>query len=206
MTDSRLDHALDYRFLIMPFRVDYLDLRGLERPKTKIMMNLGNPDEAFALSFIPNDGVGLARQEFNRPTRNLVPVQWTSTCPSAMDTSVKTTGSGAPCRQGLRFLRPLDIETVLASVRKTHRAVVIDEAWRTGSFAAEVSAQITEGALLRSGRSCHAEVQRRGAHSLCQASPGRGAVTTRGHRADGPSNASGLVMSEARPLEIQWRT
>ena len=51
MTDSRLDHALDYRFLIMPFRVDYLDLRGLERPKTKIMMNLGNPDEAFALVF-----------------------------------------------------------------------------------------------------------------------------------------------------------
>jgi transketolase-like protein len=162
MTDSRLDHALDYRFLIMPFRVDYLDLRGLERPKTKIMMNLGNPDEAFALSFIPNDGVGLARQEFNRPTRNLVPVQWTSTCPSAMDTSVKTTGSGAPCRQGLRFLRPLDIETVLASVRKTHRAVVIDEAWRTGSFAAEVSAQITEGAFYDLGapvmRVCSAEV------------------------------------------------
>jgi pyruvate dehydrogenase E1 component beta subunit len=47
----------------------------------------------------------------------------------------------------LRSLRPLDIETVLASVRKTHRAVVIDEAWRTGSFAAEVSAQITEGAF-----------------------------------------------------------
>jgi pyruvate dehydrogenase E1 component beta subunit len=47
----------------------------------------------------------------------------------------------------LRVLRPLDIETVLASVRKTHRAVVIDEAWRTGSFAAEVSAQIIEGAF-----------------------------------------------------------
>ena len=28
------------------------------------MMNVGNPDEAFALSFIPNDGVGLAREEF----------------------------------------------------------------------------------------------------------------------------------------------
>jgi hypothetical protein len=103
MTDSRLDHALDYRFLIMPFRVDYLDLRGLERPKTKIMMNLGNPDEAFALSFIPNDGVGLARQEFNRPTRNLVPVQWTSTCPSAMDTSVKTTAPARHADKGCGF-------------------------------------------------------------------------------------------------------
>ena len=35
-----------------------------ERPKTKIMMNVGNPDEAFEASFIPNDGVGLAREEF----------------------------------------------------------------------------------------------------------------------------------------------
>lgn len=47
----------------------------------------------------------------------------------------------------LRVLRPLDIDTVLASVRTTHRAVIIDEAWRTGSFAAEISAQIMEGAF-----------------------------------------------------------
>jgi pyruvate dehydrogenase E1 component beta subunit len=47
----------------------------------------------------------------------------------------------------LRVLRPLDIQTVLTSVRKTHRAVVIDEAWRTGSFAAEIAAQIVEGAF-----------------------------------------------------------
>jgi len=45
----------------------------------------------------------------------------------------------------LRVLRPLDQATILASVRKTHRAVVIDEGWRTGSFAAEVIAQIMEG-------------------------------------------------------------
>lgn len=35
-----------------------------ERPRTKVMMNVGNPDEAFEASFIPNDGVGLAREEF----------------------------------------------------------------------------------------------------------------------------------------------
>ena len=45
----------------------------------------------------------------------------------------------------LRVLRPLDVATILASVRKTHCAVIVDEAWRTGSFAAEVSAQIMEG-------------------------------------------------------------
>jgi len=46
------------------FEVERLDLSSLERPRTRIMMNVANPDEAFALSFIPNDGVGLARLEF----------------------------------------------------------------------------------------------------------------------------------------------
>lgn len=47
----------------------------------------------------------------------------------------------------LRVLRPLDIGTILSSIAKTHRAVIIDEAWRTGSFAAEISAQIMEQAF-----------------------------------------------------------
>ncbi|HXX74505.1 MAG TPA: alpha-ketoacid dehydrogenase subunit beta [Nitrospiraceae bacterium] len=47
----------------------------------------------------------------------------------------------------LRVLRPLDRATILASVSRTHRAVIIDEGWRTGSFAAEISAQIMEGAF-----------------------------------------------------------
>ncbi|MCA2981292.1 MAG: alpha-ketoacid dehydrogenase subunit beta [Myxococcaceae bacterium] len=47
----------------------------------------------------------------------------------------------------LRSLRPLDEATFLASVRKTRRAVVVDEAWRTGSLAGEVMARIIEGAF-----------------------------------------------------------
>ncbi len=48
----------------IPFHVEKLDVKEIGRPKTKIMMNVGNPQEAFGLSFIPNDGVGLAREEF----------------------------------------------------------------------------------------------------------------------------------------------
>ncbi|MDO8445455.1 MAG: phosphoenolpyruvate synthase [Deltaproteobacteria bacterium] len=48
----------------LPFHVEKTELGGLKRPRTKIMMNIGNPEEAFSLSFIPNDGVGLARLEF----------------------------------------------------------------------------------------------------------------------------------------------
>ncbi len=49
---------------ILPFHVDTLSLKDLERPKTEIMMNLANPEEAFSFSMIPNDGIGLARLEF----------------------------------------------------------------------------------------------------------------------------------------------
>ncbi|MBI5729076.1 MAG: phosphoenolpyruvate synthase [Candidatus Magasanikbacteria bacterium] len=48
----------------LPFEVEKIELKKLEPTKTKIMMNVGNPDRAFNLSFIPNDGIGLAREEF----------------------------------------------------------------------------------------------------------------------------------------------
>ncbi|MCE9567673.1 MAG: phosphoenolpyruvate synthase [Planctomycetes bacterium] len=41
-----------------------IDLGSLARPKTKVMVNVGNPDQAFALASLPCDGVGLAREEF----------------------------------------------------------------------------------------------------------------------------------------------
>jgi pyruvate,water dikinase len=49
---------------ILPFKIHKVNVKDLKRPKTKIMMNVGNPDRAFEFSFIPNDGVGLAREEF----------------------------------------------------------------------------------------------------------------------------------------------
>ena len=48
----------------LDFEVQRTKLINLTRPRTKVMMNVGNPEEAFSLSFIPNDGVGLAREEF----------------------------------------------------------------------------------------------------------------------------------------------
>jgi pyruvate dehydrogenase E1 component beta subunit len=62
----------------------------------------------------------------------------------------------------LRTLRPLDDATILASVRRTHRAVVVDEGWRSGSLSAEISARITEAAFFDLdapvARVCTAEV------------------------------------------------
>jgi pyruvate,water dikinase len=49
---------------ILKYEIKRTNLKGIKRSKTKIMMNVGNPEQAFDLSFIPNDGVGLAREEF----------------------------------------------------------------------------------------------------------------------------------------------
>ncbi len=47
----------------------------------------------------------------------------------------------------LRTLRPLDVDTIVASVRKTHRAVVIEDDWKFGGFAGEIAAIIMEEAF-----------------------------------------------------------
>ena len=49
---------------LIPYEVEEIALEKLPTTQTKIMMNVGNPEEAFGLSGIPNDGVGLARMEF----------------------------------------------------------------------------------------------------------------------------------------------
>ena len=46
------------------FKLDRREITDSERPETKVMMNVGDPDHAFAVSRLPNDGVGLARLEF----------------------------------------------------------------------------------------------------------------------------------------------
>ncbi|HLC32299.1 MAG TPA: phosphoenolpyruvate synthase [Candidatus Nanoarchaeia archaeon] len=57
------EHGILYEGFLK-FKVDELDLVKIPQTKTKLMMNVGNPDDAFERSFLPNDGVGLAREEF----------------------------------------------------------------------------------------------------------------------------------------------
>lgn len=74
----------------------------------------------------------------------------------------------------LRCLRPLDDATIIASVEKTHRAVIVDEGWRSGGLSAEISARITEQAFWSLDapiqRVCSAEVPIPYARHLEQAS------------------------------------
>jgi len=49
---------------ILKYDVQRINVQGMKRPKTMIQMNVGNPEDAFSLAAIPNDGIGLARLEF----------------------------------------------------------------------------------------------------------------------------------------------
>ena len=73
----------------------------------------------------------------------------------------------------LRTLRPLDMPTILGSVTKTRRAVIVDEGWRSGSLAAEIMARIMEQAFYELdgpvARACSAEVPMPYAYHLEQA-------------------------------------
>jgi pyruvate dehydrogenase E1 component beta subunit len=83
--------------------------------------------------------------------------------PKALDAANELSLAGIDCEViDLRVLRPLDTDTIVASVSKTHRAVIVDEAWRTGSLAAEISARIVENAFFELdapvARVCSAEI------------------------------------------------
>ncbi|MBZ5502884.1 MAG: alpha-ketoacid dehydrogenase subunit beta [Acidobacteriia bacterium] len=90
----------------------------------------------------------ISRGEVRRPGRDLTLITYGGSLGKALLAAEQLAAAGLEAEViDLRTLRPLDAQTIVQSVRKTHRAVVIDEAWRTGSFAAEVSAQIMENAF-----------------------------------------------------------
>ena len=48
----------------LKFKVNTINVKEVTKSKTKIMLNVGHPDEAFSLGLLPSDGVGLVREEF----------------------------------------------------------------------------------------------------------------------------------------------
>jgi pyruvate dehydrogenase E1 component beta subunit len=92
--------------------------------------------------------VDLSRAAVRKPGRDVSLITFGGSLWKTLEAATRLAEDGIDAEVlDLRVLRPLDLPTILASVRKTHRAVVIDEGWRTGSFAAEVSAQIMESAF-----------------------------------------------------------
>jgi pyruvate dehydrogenase E1 component beta subunit len=83
-----------------------------------------------------------------RPGKDVSLVTYGGSLPKALKAAEDLAAQGIDAEVlDLRSLRPLDADAIVATVAKTHRAVIVDEMWRTGSFAAEVTAQIMERAF-----------------------------------------------------------
>jgi len=90
----------------------------------------------------------ISRAVIRRSGSDVTVITYGGCIPKALDAANELSQAGIDCEViDLRVLRPIDDNTIFDSVSRTHRVVVVDEAWRTGSLAAEISARITEGAF-----------------------------------------------------------
>jgi pyruvate dehydrogenase E1 component beta subunit len=107
--------------------------------------------------------VDLARAAVRRGGRDVSLVSYGGTLPKTLAAAERLAAEGIDAEViDLRTLRPLDAETVLRSVARTRRAVIVDEGWRSGSLAAEIAARIQEEIFFELeapvARVCSAEV------------------------------------------------
>jgi pyruvate/2-oxoglutarate/acetoin dehydrogenase E1 component len=107
--------------------------------------------------------VAIDKAAVRRPGKDISLITYGGSLPKALAAAEELAKDGVEAEVvDLRTLRPLDDETIMTSVRKTRRAVIVDEGWRTGSISAEISARIMEQALwdldAPVARVCSAEV------------------------------------------------
>jgi pyruvate dehydrogenase E1 component beta subunit len=94
----------------------------------------------------PDGGpVDIDRAVVRRPGDHLTIVAWAGMVPKALAAAEELASTGVSAEViDLRSLRPLDMATIAESAQRTHRALVVDEGWRTGGLNAELAASITE--------------------------------------------------------------
>ncbi|MEX0958377.1 MAG: alpha-ketoacid dehydrogenase subunit beta [Burkholderiales bacterium] len=129
------------------------DARGMLRPA------LEDPDPVLifehALLYnmqgeLPVDfsGVDIRHAAVRRTGKDVTLITYGGMLWKALEAAEQLAKDGIECEViDLRVLRPLDDATIMDSVRRTHRAVIVDEGWRTGSLSAEVTARIVEQAF-----------------------------------------------------------
>lgn len=93
-------------------------------------------------------GVDIEHARVRRPGKDVSLVTYGNSLPKCLAAAQQLAGLGIEAEViDLRVLRPLDTATVIASVSRTHRCVVVDEGWKSGSVSAEIAARLAEDAL-----------------------------------------------------------
>jgi pyruvate dehydrogenase E1 component beta subunit len=92
--------------------------------------------------------VDIAHAKVRRAGRDLSLITYGNSLPKCLAAAQALAAEGIEAEViDLRVLRPLDMATVIASVTRTHRAMVVDEGWKSGSISAEIAARLAEDAL-----------------------------------------------------------
>jgi pyruvate dehydrogenase E1 component beta subunit len=92
--------------------------------------------------------VDIARAVVRRPGSDVSLITYGGSLPKCLEAADRLAGDGIDAEVvDLRVLRPLDDATIMATVARTHRVVVVDEGWRSGGIGAEISARIMEQAF-----------------------------------------------------------
>ena len=107
--------------------------------------------------------VDISRAQIRKPGKDVSLITYGGSLPKTLAAAEALAAEGIDAEViDLRVLRPLDIDTLAASVARTHRCVVIDEGWKTGSLAAEICASLVDVAFYELdapiARVCSAEV------------------------------------------------
>jgi pyruvate dehydrogenase E1 component beta subunit len=107
--------------------------------------------------------VDIARAAIRRPGSDVSLITYGGTLPKTLAAADALAREGIDAEViDLRVLRPLDVETIVASVARTRRVVIVDEGWKSGSLSAEIMARIMEEAFWELDapirRVCSAEV------------------------------------------------
>lgn len=124
------------------------DARGM------LLAALGDPDPVFIFEHatlyplegeIEDGSLPLTRAAIRRAGTDATLVTYGGSLWKTLEAAEQLAAEGVEAEViDLRSLRPLDMETVLESVARTHRIVVVDEGWRTGSLAGEIGMQVAE--------------------------------------------------------------
>ena len=151
--------------VVVPATVD--DARGMLQPA------LDDPDPVLMFEpqtlynmegeFTPGVHVDLDHAAIRRTGDAVTIVTYGATLYKALDAADRLAHDGVSAEViDLRTLRPLDMPTIVLSVKKTKRAVIADEGWRTGGLSAEIAAQLSEALFYELeapiARVCTAEV------------------------------------------------
>jgi pyruvate dehydrogenase E1 component beta subunit/2-oxoisovalerate dehydrogenase E1 component len=166
-------HSLETFFAHIP-GIRVLAPATLEDARGMLATALEDPDPVILLEHVmlynmtgqiaANAGaVDIDRAVIRRPGRDVTLVAWSYSLWKALEAAEALAKDGIEAEViDLRSLRPLDEATLVASITRTRRAVVVDEGWRTGSLSAEIAARVQEACFWHLdapvARVCAAEV------------------------------------------------